>query len=197
MRAPIGHLPADAVLLVVDVQKGFDDPIWGRRNNPAAEENISRLLRAWRRTARPVFYIQHLSCRPDSPLRSGSAGSEIKEVVGPAAGEPVISKQVNSAFIGTDLEERLRQSGLQTLVITGLTTPHCVSTTARMASNLGFTTYVVSDATAAFDQVGHDGKLYRAEDLHDTSLAALHEEFATIIETESLLAQCERETTEA
>jgi len=89
------------------------------------------------------------------------------------------------------LEERLHQKNIKTLVITGLTTNHCVSTTARMAGNLGFETYVISDATATFDRVGHDGKSYTAEEVHSISLANLHQEFAVIIDTENLLASLE------
>jgi nicotinamidase-related amidase len=188
----MSSFPENGLLLVIDVQKGFDDPVWGRRNNPQAEGNIAKLLAAWRRTARPVFYIQHLSRNPDSTLSPGSVGSEIKEIVRPRGDEPVIRKHVNSAFIGTELEARLRARGCETLVITGLTTPHCVSTTARMAGNLGFDTRVVADATAAFDWVGHDGKLYTAEEIHQISLVTLHREFAEIVETESLLEQLER-----
>lgn len=184
-------LPQDAALIVIDVQKGFDDPIWGHRNNPQAEENIAKLLAGWRQTKRPIFHVQHLSPEPNSPLRPGQTGCDIKEMVKPLADEPVIQKNVNSAFIGTDLEARLRQNSFDTLIIVGLTTNHCVSTTARMAGNLGFDTYVVSDATATFDRVSHDGKRYEAEDIHSISLANLHQEFATIIETDSLLKQLE------
>ena len=183
----MNYLPQSTALVLIDVQKGFDDPSWGPRNNSQAEENMARLLKAWRATSRPVFYIQHLSRHPDSPLRAAQVGNEIKEIVTPAAGEPIIRKDVNSAFIGTDLEARLRRANLQTLVIAGLTTAHCVSTTARMAGNLGFETYVVADATASFDLIGHDGKLYTAEAVHALSLATLHREFATIIETRDAL----------
>ena len=182
-------LPHNAALIIIDVQAGFDDPVWGRRNNPQAEDHVARLLGAWRETQRPIFHVQHDSTEPNSPLRPGQAGNEIKEAVRPLAGEPLITKQVNSAFIGTDLEARLRQQGLDTLVIVGLTTNHCVSTTARMAGNLGFETTVVSDATATFDRVGHDGQRHTAEDVHAISLASLHQEFATIMDTESLLKQ--------
>jgi len=180
-------LPANAVLLIVDVQQGFDEPSWGDRNNPDAEENVARLLAAWRRTNRPIFHVQHLSLAPDSPLRVGHPGSAIKEEVKPQEGEWLFQKRVNSAFIGTGLEQRLRECGYGALVVVGLTTPHCVSTTARMAGNLGFQTFVVSDATAAFDLVDQNGRRYTAEEIHAVSLATLHGEFATVVETETLL----------
>jgi len=93
------RLPKNTALIIIDVQKGFDDPIWGRRNNPEAEENIAKLLDSWRRTVRPIFHIQHLSRQVNSPLRSGVAGCEIKVIVNPIAGEQLIQKSVNSAFI--------------------------------------------------------------------------------------------------
>ena len=124
-------LSHNTALAIVDVQKGFDDPKWGKRNNPKAEENIARLLAAWRKTARPIFHIQHCSRDPNSPLRPGSSGNEIKEIVAPIAGETVVRKSVNSAFIGTDLESELRTKRIDTFVVTGLTTDHCVSTTPR------------------------------------------------------------------
>jgi nicotinamidase-related amidase len=175
------------VLLIVDVQQGFDDPRWGERNNPGAERQIARLLEVWRETGRPVIHIQHLSKQPDSPLRPGQPGVQIKEEVKPLPGEKVVRKYVNSAFIGTDLESYLRDQGLHTLVVTGLTTDHCVSTTARMAGNLGFETYVVSDATATFDKRDHRGERFPARVLHDTALASLHGEFAEVVEAEELL----------
>ncbi len=180
-------LTENAALLIIDVQKGFDDPSWGPRNNPQAEENIAKLLELWRHTNRPVFHIQHLSRGPKSTLRPNQTGCEFKDLVKPLPNEPVIQKQVNSAFIGTNLKALLDQKELKALVVVGLTTNHCVSTTIRMAGNFGYETYVVADATAAFDRVGHDGKLFKAEDIHAVSLANLHQEFATVLNTAALL----------
>jgi nicotinamidase-related amidase len=186
-EASVDTLPRDAALVIIDVQEGIDDPANGRRNNPDAELNISRLLAAWRRTNRPIVHVQHLSREPDSPLRPGQPGVEIKDMVRPREDERVIQKHVNNAFIGTDLEESLRTQSIGTVVIAGLTTDHCVSTTARMAGDLGFLTYVVSDATATFGRAGPGGVLYSADDVHGVSLASLQREFATVVDTESLL----------
>jgi len=98
-----------------------------------------------------------------------------------------VQKSVNSAFIGTTLESDLRASGYRTLVLTGMQTNLCVSTTARMAGNLGFDTVVVSDATATFDNTGPDGRLFPAQLLHDVALADLHGEFATVLDTRTVL----------
>ena len=182
-------LPQDAALIIIDVQQGLDDPKYGPRNNPQAEENMARLLAAWRETGRPIYHIQHMSREPQSPLRPGLPGNAIKPMVQPRSDEPVITKDGNSAFIGTDLEARLRRAGQQTVVLIGLTTEHCVSTTARMAGNLGFTTYVVGDATATFDKRGPDGTFYPAETVHGVSLASLHEEFATVVDTATVLQE--------
>src|SRR5690242_11047908 len=91
-------------LLLVDIQKGFDDiDYWGgQRNNLDAEDNAAELLRLWRKNELPVFHVKHCSSNPASPLSEKNAGNEFKELVRPAANEPVIKKNVNSAFIGTD-----------------------------------------------------------------------------------------------
>ncbi len=112
----------------------------------------------------------------------------IKKVVAPLPDEWLIAKHVHSAFIGTDLEARLRGAGITTLVVTGLVANHCVESTARMASNLGFDTYVVGDATAAYDGTGLDGTHYAADTIHAMTLMNLHKEFATITTTDEVLA---------
>jgi nicotinamidase-related amidase len=174
-------------IIVIDVQKGFDDPCWGRRNNPDAEGNIALLLDVWRRTGQPVIHVRHDSTHALSPLRPGRPGNDLKEIVKPARGEPVLGKEVNSAFIGTDLEERLRRSGSTSVVLVGLTTNHCVSTTARMAANLGFDVRVVSDATATFERKSPFGSLVSAEVMHEIGLTELQGEFATVVDTEAAI----------
>ncbi|HVA96267.1 MAG TPA: cysteine hydrolase family protein [Candidatus Acidoferrales bacterium] len=181
-------IPQNTALILIDVQKGFDDPKWGQRNNPQAEKNIAKLLTAWRKSNQPIFHIKHNSVEPHSPLRPEQSGNDIKDIVAPLPGEPLITKTVNSALIGTNLEKQLRKQKIDTVVIVGLTTDHCVSTTSRMAGNLGFTVYVVSDATATFDRKGYNGKQYSAKMMHEAALVSLQNEFATIIDTNTLLA---------
>ncbi|MGE5625015.1 MAG: cysteine hydrolase family protein [Bacillota bacterium] len=185
-------IPKNAALVLIDIQQGFDRPgYWGVRNNPEAEANAARLLDAWRTSGRPLFHVRHLSRNPKSPLAPGQPGCEIKPQVEPRPGEAVIGKDVNSAFIGTDFEARLRAAGIDTLVLAGLTTPHCVSTTARMAGNLGFRTLVAADACAAFSQAGYDGREFGAEIVHQVALANLNGEFAEVVESTDILGNLE------
>jgi nicotinamidase-related amidase len=176
-----------AALIVIDVQQAFLDPRWGERNNPEAESNIGRILHLWRQTGRPVRHIVHDSLEGSSLLRPDSPGNAVQLVAAPKSGEPTYRKHVNSAFIGTNLERDLRRQNIDTLVIVGLTTNHCVSTTARMAGNLGFTTYVISDATAAYPRRALDGTLRSAEAVHSAALSDLHEEFATVLDMAEIL----------
>ncbi len=177
----------NTALIIIDVQEGLDDPRLGQRNNPMAERNMARLLERWRRLGRPIFHVQHMSTEPHSPLRPELPGNAIKSIVAPAGNEPVIQKRVNSAFIGTDLEQRLRQAGIESLVIVGLTTDHCVSSSVRMAGDLGFKAVVIADATAAHEHHSYDGQHYSAETVHRLALANLYGEFATVLTSDQAL----------
>jgi len=186
MNISIADRPA---LILMDIQKAFDNiAYWGgQRNNDSAEANAAELLKIWRDKQLPIFHIKHCSSNPNSPLNETNEGNEFKDIVAPIDGEPIIKKNVSSAFIGTDLKDRLDREKISKLVIVGLTTDHCVSTTARMAGNFGYDTLVVSDATATFNNKGLDGQKYSAELMHETSLASLNEEFATIVTTDYLI----------
>jgi nicotinamidase-related amidase len=181
------ELPA---LLILDVQKGFDDPYWGNRNNHEAEGNMARLLTEWRNRKGHVLYTKHLSLDPASPLHHrNKLGTEFKEIIQPKDGEIIFTKNVNSGFIGTELESYLKQNQVKSLIITGLSTQHCVSTTTRMSGNLGFTTFLVSDAIAAFEITDHKGVRHTADSIQEHELAMLQKEFASIITTNEIINQ--------
>ncbi len=176
-------------LLIIDVQKAIDDPGWGSdRNNRDAERNIARLLAFWREQRLPVFHIRHSSREPGSTYRPGQPLAEFKEEVRPRDTERVIEKSTNSAFIGTTLERELHDARVDEVVITGVITNNSVEATARMSGNLGFTTYVVSDATATFGRRDFAGVWRTSDEVHNMSLANLSGEYATIVTTNELLA---------
>ena len=176
-------------LLLIDIQKGLDDEEYygGNRNNRDAETKCALLLEKWRLLKLPIFHIQHSSQNPESRLHASHPGFAIKTEVAPRSDEPVIVKNVNSAFIGTDLQRQLEKRNINTLVLVGLTTNHCVSSTARMAGNLGFRTILVSDAMATFDRIGPEGVHFDSEIIHQVTLASLHQEFAEIKSTKEVL----------
>lgn len=172
-------------LIMIDWQQGFENhEYWGgNRNNPNAETNALALLDYWRGQKRPIFHCIHDSQNPESLLRRDKPGGLLISGFEPMNDEPLITKNVNSCFIGTDLETRLRTANIKSLVICGLTTNHCVSTTTRMAANLGFDVNLVGDACATFDRQGADGKVYSAQLVHEISLANIHNEFCVVTNT--------------
>ena len=183
--------PATA-LLIIDVQQGLDDPALGERSTPRAESNIARLLATWRRQGWPVIHVHHDSTEPRSKLRPELPGNACKREALPLDCETVFRKNVNSAFIGTPLDSHLREQGITDLVVAGLTTDHCVSTSVRMAENLGYTVVLAGDACAAFERTGHDGQHYPAETVHQVSLVTLEDEFCSVQSTDTILASADR-----
>ena len=178
----------NAALLVIDVQQGMDDPARPPRNNPDAELHIKRLLDAWREAGKYLVHVQHDSLNPDSVFVSGKPGFPLKDEVAPLPGEPHIIKNHHSAFVGTDLEAMLRAKNINTVVVTGLVANHCVETTARMANNLGFTVIFPRDATASWDDTGHDGATFDAETIYRITLMNIHAEFGTITTVSDVIA---------
>ena len=153
---------------------------------PIPKEAIVCKQEKWA-TQRPIVHVRHLSTEPDSTYRPGQEGCDFKDAVLPHEGERIVDKQVNCAFIGTDLEEWLRSKGYQTLVVMGVITNNSVEATVRVAGNLGFDTYVVSDATATFDKLDLEQQWHAAEQVQALSLANMHQEYATVVDTQTLL----------
>jgi nicotinamidase-related amidase len=177
-------------LVLIDVQKGFAE--WERdgrrRNNPAAVARIAELLAAFRAKRAPIFHVRHESTEKASVFAPGAPGFEVMDEARELDGEPVLVKHVNSGFIGTDLEARLRAGAIDPVVICGATTNHCVETTTRMAGNLGFNAWLVRDATWTFDRTGPDGDKHSADDIHAMTLSNLNQEFARIVSTAEVLS---------
>ena len=175
-------------LILVDIQKAFlekDYPGF-KRNNPNAEQISGDILKKWRQLNLPIIHVRHSSKNPNSKLHKSKPGYEFNDFVKPTTHEIVITKKVNSAFIGTNLENILIKNKINTLVFVGMTTNHCISSTVRMSANLGFETILISDSTACYNTKGIDGQIIDCNVIFESALASLSEEFATVIKSKEL-----------
>jgi nicotinamidase-related amidase len=180
--------PGRAALVLVDVQQAFHDPSWGTRNNPDCEANVGRMLDHWREHGGTVVFVRHDSAEPGSSLHPSQPGNAFQPVI---SGEPdlLVTKQVNSAFIGTPaLEPWLRERGIGAIVVAGIQTNMCCETTARMGGNLGFDVAFALDATHTFDLPDPiEGGRIDAETLARVTAANLQDEFAQVMSTEEVI----------
>jgi len=183
-----GFIKKNPALLLVDIQKAFLEKDYPGliRNNENAEFICGKILKKWRTLDLPIIHVRHSSTNPESKLHKSRPGFEFNDYVTPLETEMVLTKEVNSAFIGTNLENILIKSQIDTLVIVGMTTNHCISTTVRMSGNLGFDTYLISDSTACYNTKGMNGEIIDCNTIYNSALASLQEEFATVIDSKEL-----------
>jgi nicotinamidase-related amidase len=183
-----GFIKKNPALLLVDIQKAFLEKDYPGliRNNENAEFICGKILKKWRSLDLPIIHVRHSSTNPESKLHKSRPGFEFNDYVTPLKTEMVLTKEVNSAFIGTNLENILIKSHIDTLVIVGMTTNHCISTTVRMSGNLGFDTYLISDSTACYNTKGLNGEIIACNTIYNSALASLQEEFATVIDYKEL-----------
>lgn len=177
-----------ATLILIDMQKAANDPILGERGQLGAEANAARLLEAWRERGDPVVHIRHDDMDPASPYAPGEPGHAFNPIVAPLPHEMVVEKRTTNGFVGTDLMQVLEGFGHSQLVVCGVHLEFCVSTTARMAGNLGFMVFLAGDATASIAKRDASGRLWSAEDVHALSLAILDGSFVKVSDTDTLLA---------
>lgn len=174
-------------LLVIDVQVGLEDPDLGPRNNPQCEANLKALIERWRAFGRPLVYVRHDSADSDSPLRPGQPGNALKPFL-TAAPDLLVAKQTNSAFLGEpDLHAWLQERGITGVAVSGVQTNQCCEATARMASDLGYTTLFVLDATHTFDLAAYDGGTIPADEVARVTASNLKDEVAEVVMTAELL----------
>ena len=174
--------------MIIDVQDAMDSPVWGERNNRELVPNLRRVLERWRELRWPVYLVADDSTNPDSPYYPGQPGNDFKPELAPVDREHVVRKRTGSAFVGTDLEPKLRQAGHQTLVVGGFMTNKCVEATVHAAADLGFTVYVLADGTATVGQSDRRGRWWSADDVHNLALANMQAQRTHVIEIEELLA---------
>jgi len=144
------------------------------------------LLAAWRAAGRPIIHVRHDSIEPGSTLAPGTPGNALRPGFEPLDGEPLVTKSVNSAFIGTDLDLRLKRLGAKHVVTFGISTDMCVSTTVRTGSNMGWDMILVPDACDCFDLPDGLGGTIAARDVQRAHVATLEFEFAKVMSTAEL-----------
>jgi nicotinamidase-related amidase len=180
------------VLLLIDYQKGFDEiAVRVRRNNLEAEGRGLTLIEFWREKRWPIIHVRHDSTHSDSPFRPGVFGNQAMNFAAEQPGEPVVRKIVNNGFIGTDLADRLRALDAPQIVVAGASTDHCVTTTVRGGSDLGFPMTLAADACFTFDRPLPDGTVVPAETVHNAHIASLDGEFARVASAAELVSEFE------
>ena len=175
-----------AVLLPIDMQQAFDGPPWPRRWNGAVDQNGLVLLAAWRAAGRPIIHVRHDSVQPGSTLAPGTPGNAHRPGFEPRPSEALVTKSVNSAFIGTDLDLRLKRLGAKHVVTFGISTDMCVSTTVRTGANLGWDIILAPDACDCFDLPDGSGGTIPAEEVQRAHVATLGFEFCRVLSTAEL-----------
>lgn len=189
--APL-EITGQTALLVIDMQRAIDDPVWGKeggRNHPEAERAALRLIEAWRAVGRPIYHVRHDSVDPQSTYRPGQSGNQFKPGFEPRGGEDIIPKRTGSAFVGTRLEHVLRERGHVNLVVAGVITNNSVEATVRHAGTLGFQVTLVEDACFTFARRDWNGVLRSAEDVHAMSLANLDGEYCRVTTAAQVLGE--------
>ena len=176
-----------SVLLPIDMQQAFDSPAWPRRWNDKVDANGLALLDAWRRAGRPIIHVRHDSVQPGSSLAPGVPGNAFRPGFDPREDEQLVTTSVNSAFIGTDLDLRLKRLGAKHVVAFGISTDMCVSTTVRTGANMGWDMILVPDACDCFDLPDGQGGSIPAEDVQRIHVATLAFEFCRTILTDDLV----------
>ena len=155
-----------AVLLPIDMQQAFDGPPWPQRWNDEVDANGLALLAAWRAAGRPIIHVRHDSVQSGSSLAPGTPGNAFRPGFEPQRDEPLVTKSVNSAFIGT-----------KHVVAFGISTDMCVSTTVRTGANMGWDMILVPDACDCFDLPDGQGGTIPAEEVQRAHVATLAFEF--------------------
>ena len=176
-----------AVLLPIDMQQAFDGPPWPRRWNDRVDENGRALLSRWRKSGRPIVHVRHDSVTEGSSLAPGRDGNRFRPGFEPLPDEALVTKSVNSAFIGTDLDLRLKRLGARHVVAFGISTDMCVSTTVRTGANMGWDMLLAADACDCFELPDGTGGVIPAEAIQAAHVATLGFEFCRVVSTADLI----------
>ncbi len=168
-------------LLIIDIQRDyFPGGAFPLVEPEAAAEAARRALDRFRAEGEPIVHVQHIWDAPDAPFfKKGTAGTEIHPLVAPEGDETLITKDEPNAFLGTDLEQRLRADGIDELVVAGMMSSMCVDASVRAGADLGFGMTVIHDGCAA-PNLEFGGTEVPGASVHAAFMAALGSGYATL-----------------
>ena len=176
-----------ATLILIDMQKAMDDPIFKNSGQPDAVLKSSELLNHWRALGNPIVHIRQDSMDPASPYAPDKPSHDFKDEVAPLDHETIVEKRTNNAFIGTDLMQVLEEIGSTDLVVCGVHLQDCVESTVRMAGNLGFMVFLAADATVSLGQTDINGRKWSADEVHALTLGILDGQYAKVVNSADLM----------
>lgn len=163
-----------------------------RRLDATVVPNARRLAEAHRAIGAPVVFTKIESLTTTGRERSGchralglhvppgDVDGDILPALAPHANDLVVAKTASDAFVGTNLEYLLRNMGIAHVAVCGVLTHECVESTARHASDLGFTVHLVEDACAAVEH-----------ERHEMTVRNLGQSYAVVTSTADLVAEIE------
>src|SRR6202162_2491014 len=157
--------PKTIALLLIDLQNAIVGMNLVPHTAAQVVENSRKLADAFRGQGAPVVYVRvdlndFMALPVDQPFNLGdkplpAAASEIAPSAGFQPGDILVTKRHWGAFAGTDLEQQLKSRGIDTVVLTGISTNAGVESTARQGTGLGFAFVLVEDACSAQDAEQH------------------------------------------
>lgn len=175
---------SDAALVLIDCQNEYVSGALTLPGVAPALSEAAKVLALARDAGAPVIHVVHHGRPGGGVFDPQGPSSGIAPQVAALEGEARVIKALPNAFAGTDLDDMLKETGRKELILVGFMTHMCISATARAATDLGYRSTIVADATATRDLPGPAGDgVVNAEDLKRAELAALADRFAIIVKT--------------
>ena len=179
-------------LLLIDFQNDYfstyDGAKWALSETEAAARNGAALLAKFREKGLPVIHVRHEFPSQDAPFFvPGSDGAKIHDSVAARSDEPVVLKHQINSFKDTNLDDILKQYGIEQLIIAGAMSHMCIDAATRAANDLGYQCHVAHDACATLD-LEFNGTTVPAQQVHSAFMSALGFGYCKVESTENLLA---------
>lgn len=181
---------SNTALLLIDYQNdyfpSYSEAKWPLSETEIAANNGAKLLSLFRDKKQLVIHVRHESLTDDAPFfLPNSEGAEIHPSVAPIHGELIIVKHEINSFMGTSLDEILRQNSIEKLIIVGAMSHICVDAVTRAASDLGYECNIAHDACATLP-IEFNGITVPASHVHGAFMSALSFGYCNVDSTEAI-----------